>query len=349
MSTWLWHGYWNMISMVTRNDRGIRLKSLNILKSRLYTHTPLVLTHNVTYLCNCKCKTCDLWKKSSQFRDDLSRESVFRLLDEARDAGMVAYVAWGGEPLMRKDLPQILAHAKKNGLYTTVITNGFLLPARCEEIAPHTDLLIVSIDSDDELHDEMRDLPGIRRKALEGIKRCKELKIRVMINSVISSLNLGKIDGLVTLATDLGVPIAFEPLNVYPGYNEHLKPADDVIAAEFAKIVAHKRAGRDIVNSFQYLETIRQDYSRQKSYVCHAPEVFIEVHPDGTVARCTGGAWCNVKDIPLKQLFNGDDYRSFCKDARRCTKCVVSCVVESSLAYSLDPGFLIEKARYLWR
>jgi len=320
---------------------------LNILKSRLYTHTPLVLTHNVTYLCNCKCKTCDLWKKTSQFRDDLPKEKVFGMLDDARDAGMVAYVAWGGEPLMRKDLPQILAHARKNGLHTTVITNGSLLPARCEEIAPHTDLLVVSIDADDELHDEMRALPGIRRKAIEGIRRCKALKVKVMIHSVICTLNLGKADGLIRLAADLGVPIAFEPLNVYPGYNEHLKPTDDVIAAEFSKVIAHKKAGRDIVNSMQYLETIRRDYSRQKSYVCHAPEIFVEVQPDGTVARCTGGAWCNVKEVPLKKLFNGNEYQSSCKDAHRCTKCVVSCVIESSLAYSLNPGFLLEKARYM--
>jgi MoaA/NifB/PqqE/SkfB family radical SAM enzyme len=323
------------------------VRYVNIVKSRLYTHTPLVLTHNVTYLCNCKCKTCDLWKKTSQFRDDLPKEAIFRMLDDARDAGMVAYVVWGGEPLMRKDLPEILAHARGNGLYTTVITNGFLLPARCEEIAPHTDLLIVSMDSDDELHDEMRVLPGIRMKALEGVRRCKELKINVMINSVISTLNLGKADGLIRMAAELDVPIAFEPLNVYPGYNEHLKPADDAMAAEFARIIAYKKTGRAIVNSTQYLETIRQDYSRQKSYVCHAPEVFVEVHPDGTVARCTGGAWCNVKDVSLKELFNGSEYRSFCQDAHKCTRCVVSCVIESSLAYSLNPGFLYEKARYL--
>lgn len=323
------------------------MKSLKVLKSRLLTHTPLVLTHNVTYLCNCKCKTCDLWKKVNLYRNDLPRDAVFRMLDDARDAGMVAYVAWGGEPLMRKDLPQILARARENGMYTTVITNGYLLPARCEEIAPYTDLVIVSIDADDELHDEMRALPGIRQRALEGIRRCKELKVRVMINSVISTLNTGKADALVGLAAGLGVPIAFEPLNVYPGYNEYLRPTDTAIAAEFAKIIDHKKAGRDIVNSIQYLETIRQDYSRQKRYVCHAPEVFVEVHPDGAVARCTGGEWCNVKDVPLKELFTGSEYRSFCRDARRCTKCVVSCVIESSLAYSLNPGFLLEKARYL--
>jgi hypothetical protein len=54
-----------------------------------------------------------------------------------------------------------------------------------------------------------------------------------------------------------------------------------------------------------------------------------------------------VKEKSLKALFDGDEYRSFCRDAHRCTKCVVSCVIESSLAYSLNPGFLLEKARYL--
>lgn len=324
------------------------MKTLNILRSRFFSHTPLVLTHNVTYLCNCKCKTCDLWKKSEQYSNDLAKEQVFQLLDDARDAGMVAYVAWGGEPLMRRDLPELLERAKRNGLHTTVITNGYLLESRCEEIAPHVDLFIVSLDAADGcLHDEMRGLRGIWEKALAGIRKCRALNKKVMINSVISNLNPGRAEGLIRLAKELGVPIAFEPLNVYPGYNEHLRPDAGAVKAEFSAIAAQKRSGVAIVNSRQYLDMIASSYCARRGYVCQAPRVFIEVQPDGTIGKCTGGQWGNVKDVKLKGLFTGKEYVEFCQAAEKCDRCVVSCVIESSLAYSLDPLFLLEKARNL--
>ncbi|MCD1295634.1 hypothetical protein CUJ83_11560 [Methanocella sp. CWC-04] len=325
------------------------MKSLNIIKSRLFTHSPLVLTHNTTSLCNCKCKTCDLWKKSPYHKNDLTKEEVFKMLDDAKQAGMIGYVAWGGEPLMRKDLPELLRHAKQNGLATTIITNGYYLEDRSEEIAPYTDCIIVSIDAADELHDEMRGVHGIREKALKGIEKCKGLKIRVMINSVISSLNIDKVDGLIMLSKELDVPIAFEPLNVYPGYNEHLKPDDATIKDVFLKIIEYKSSGHRIVNSKQYLEMIRENYSERKQYTCHAPKVFIEVHPEGEIACCLNLSkpWGNSKDISLKELFYSSDYKEFCKDVEKCNKCVVSCVIESSLAYSMEPVFLLDKVKNL--
>ncbi|HMK46947.1 MAG TPA: radical SAM protein, partial [Methanocella sp.] len=261
------------------------MKISRIVGSRFFTHTPLVLTHNVTYLCNCKCKTCDLWKKAGEYRNDLTREQALQMLDDARDAGMVAYVAWGGEPLMRRDLPALLERAKRNGMHTTVITNGYLLKSRCEEIAPYVDLFIVSIDAVGALHDEMRGLDGVFDRAVAGIEKCRTMSKRVIINSVISTLNPGTIESLVRLAEGLGVPIAFEPLNVYPGYNEHLRPDDATIRAEFSLIEACKRSGTPVVNSYQYLGLIKRSYSAHRGYVCHAPKVFIEVQPDGTVAR----------------------------------------------------------------
>ncbi|HMK46375.1 MAG TPA: radical SAM protein [Methanocella sp.] len=321
------------------------MKISRILRSRFFTHTPLVLTHNVTYLCNCKCKTCDLWKKTGEYHNDLTQEQALQMLDDARDAGMAAYVAWGGEPLMRKDLPVLLERAKQNGMHTTVITNGYLLESKCEEIAPHVDLFIVSIDADGTLHDEMRGLDGVFDRAVAGIRKCRAAKKKVMINSVISTLNPGKAEGLVRLAKELGVPIAFEPLNVYPGYNEHLRPNNSAIQAEFSTIEACKRSGTPIVNSYQYLDLIRRSYSASRGYVCHAPKVFIEVQPDGTVARCTGGRWCNVKEKKLKELFTGPEYQKFCREVEKCDRCVVSCVIESSFAYSMNPMFLLEKVR----
>ena len=89
----------------------------NLIRCRLVSHTPVFLTHIVTDFCNLRCQFCDLWKeqKKKDIHNELTTEEVFRLLDQARDAGMVSYTLWGGEPLLRKDIGEILeyAHRKK--------------------------------------------------------------------------------------------------------------------------------------------------------------------------------------------------------------------------------------------
>ncbi len=98
---------------------------LDMTLNRYVYRSPIALTHLVTSMCNARCKMCDLWKKSSEYKKDMTTDEIFQMLDKARKSRMVGYVAWGGEPLMRRDLPEILKYAQKKKITTTVITNGF--------------------------------------------------------------------------------------------------------------------------------------------------------------------------------------------------------------------------------
>ncbi len=323
------------------------MKVMTVLKNRFVSHSPVMLTHLITSLCNARCKTCDLWKKSSEYRTDLSKEDVFKLLEKAKKAGMVSYTVWGGEPLLRKDLPEILQFAKKKGFITTVITNGFFLKERCEEITPFTDLMIVSIDSNDSLHDKMRGVEGILKRAIDGIEKCKKTKTKVIMNSVISKLNLDKIEGLLELSKKLNVPIAFEPMDINPGYNEHLKTTNKELKTAFSRIIRYKKSGYKVINSIQYL----QNFSKQKKYVCHAPKCYIAVSAHGKIESCVGTnskCWGNIKETSFEEIFNSLDFKDFCKKMEMCNKCNVSCVIESSLMYSLNPWVIIDKIKNLY-
>jgi MoaA/NifB/PqqE/SkfB family radical SAM enzyme len=315
----------------------------NILKSRFLTQTPLALTHLVTSLCNCKCKTCDLWKKSSEYKNDLSKEEIFKMLKDAKRAGIINYTAWGGEPLLRKDLPEILQFAKEQKITTTVITNGFFLKERYNEILPFVDFLIVSIDSNDDLHDKMRGVRGLRERAIEGIKLCKKTKTRIIINSVISNLNLDKAKGLLELSKELDVSITFEPMEIIEGYNEQLRPTKEELKTVFSKIIKFKKAGYHVGNSLEYLE----NFSKQKKYVCHAPKFYITVDTRGNVLSCLKKNWGNIKNKDLREIFRSREFKRFCKDVENCNKCDVSCVIETSLAYSLNPLFFLDKSKNL--
>ena len=316
------------------------MRFVNILKNRFF-HSPFRLIHDVTYQCNCKCKICERWKKSLDYKNELTTEENFEMLENAKKAGIIMYAAQGGEPLLRKDLPLILQYAKKLNFVTTVITNGFYLKERLYEILPYTDYLFVSIDSNDGLHDELRGLKGLREKAIEGIRSCKNSKTKITINSVICNLNLDKVEGLAELSEELAIPIIFQPMGVYKGYNENLKPTQTELKKTFSKIIEMKKAGYKISNSYNYLQHI----IRNKSYVCHAPKCFTYVKPNGNIESCCfifDKVWGNVKEKKFKEIFEGKEFKEFCKKMEKCNYCCVYAVIEASYLYSLNPRYLFK-------
>jgi len=323
------------------------MKFINILKSRFITHSPLILSHQVTSLCNAQCKICNLWKKSSQYKDDLSKGEIFDMLEKAKKAGIIGYVAWGGEPLLRKELPDILEYAKKKNFSTTVITNGYFLKDVYKEITPFTDLISISIDSNDELHDKMRGVVGIKQRAIEGIELCKNTETKVVINSIISKLNLDKIEGLVNLSKELNVPIVFEPMDIIDdgNYNRHLQPTNEELKKVFSEIWEYKKNGYKINNSYQYLE----NFTKPKKYLCHAPKCFVIVDPQGNVTPCLNTNFGNIKKKSFEEIFNSKKYKEFCMNAERCNECNGTSTIESSLAYSLNPFLMFAMIKNLSR
>ena len=284
---------------------------------------------------------CERWKQTDSYKNPLTIEENVKMLEDAKNAGMLFYAVEGGEPLLHHQLPQILQQAKKLDFSTTIITNGYLLKKRSDEIAPFADSIIVSIDSNDDLHDEMRGLKGLRHQAIEGIKQYKNSKTKITLNSVLCTLNSEKIDGLLMLSEDLRVPIIFQPMDIYKGYNEHLRLTPQTLQKIFLKIYNRKKEVYKIGNSYSYLQHIINN----TRYVCHAPKCFTYVKPDGNIVSCcdiSEKVWGNVKEKRFKDIFGSKEYKAFCRTMEPCNQCSVYAVVDTSLLYSLHPRYLIE-------
>ena len=317
------------------------MKATSILKNRFFSHSPFRLVHDITYQCNCKCKICERWKKSTEIKDELTIEEISNMLRDAKKAGILLYVVEGGEPLLHKDLPEILQYAKRLDFHTTIVTNGFYLKERYKEIIPFTDSITISIDAHDTLHDKMRGLNGLLEKAIEGIKLCKNSDTKMMINCVLCKMNKDKIEGIVRLSEELKLPIIFQPMDIYKGYNEYLRLTKSELQKSFSQIVKLKKAGFPILNSYQYLKYI----INCKSYVCHAPKCYTYIIPNGNIVSCCDiidQVWGNIRDITFKEIFISKDFKEFNKKMEKCNKCSISAVIETSLAYSFKPKYLYE-------
>jgi len=316
---------------------------LNALRMRFITHRPIFLSHMVTIQCDCKCLTCAYWKIG--YQEELSTNEVFRMLDDAYSVGMTDYVVWGGEPLLRRDLPTLTKYANRLGFDVTIITNGSLLHKRIDEIAGDLYGLVVSIDHPDALkHDEMRGKTGVYRRAVEGIKRAKRYHhLNIFINCVVSKLNINELERMVKLAEQLDVKITFELMEVVPGYNEHLRPSNEEILRAFMNLVELKRDGHPIANSVAYLEGV----AKQIPYVCYVPEVLVTVEWNGNIRVCStiseklkprlkSTYLGNIKERKFSEIFASEAYQEYIQAARRCWKCNLSYPREISSLYSLD-------------
>jgi len=319
------------------------MKSIELLKSRFITHAPIRLMHNVSYQCNCACQICNKWKLSQNQKQELDIEKITSMLDDAKKSGMINYIAAGGEPLLREDLPKIIKYAKNKDFITSIVTNGYYLKERYEELAPFTDILVVSIDAHDKRHDEMRGISGLKKKAIEGIKTWKQCKSNITINSVLCKKNYDAVKGLVELASQLEVSILFQLMGRCEGYNETMGLDQKQIHEAFTQIYELKKDGYNIENSYKYLDHI----ANKKPFICHAPKYMINVEANGDIVSCEDiiyKKWGNVQDTTFKEIFNNPSFKKFGKQVESCNECPVTCVMEGSFLYSLNPFYLTDSA-----
>ncbi|MDZ7261447.1 MAG: radical SAM protein, partial [candidate division KSB1 bacterium] len=273
---------------------------------------------------------------------------------QAKHLGFVSTTFWGGEPLLRQDLVEILIACQKFGLVTGLITNGYLLPNYAQPLAHSLNFLIVSIDLPDEQHDRLRGVTGIFNNILAGLTqvRAENPRLKVFINSVISQLNYSAIEELIRLAEKLSLSITFESVNqgqVEFPRKEGKSLVDLRLSSEkekeiFALLLELKKRHPLINNSRSYLRLFQRG---RVIYRCHAPKICIRVEPDGSVTNCQDRAHPlgNVYQERLIEILTRPQLKWLQKKAESCCSCVDSGVIESSLFWEFNWEVMVNTLR----
>jgi Fe-coproporphyrin III synthase len=169
------------------------------------SHPPGLLMLHLLGRCNLECRHCYM-EGSPRRKERLPVELVLRTLGECQHLGIGTIVITGGEPLLYRELDQVLeAAAGIGGAHTTLCSNGTLLSARRAERFRTWGLRInVSIDGRPEFHDYFRKSPGAFHSSERGIRAATEAGIPVTVISSISKDNLDSLDFLVNWASEMG-------------------------------------------------------------------------------------------------------------------------------------------------
>lgn len=104
---------------------------------------PVLCNYYLTYRCNATCSFCDIWEKPSPYITLENAQQNFKAL---KKLGVKVIDFTGGEPLLHRQIDQLLGIAKEYGFITTLTTNCLLYPKLAEKLAKKVDMLHFSLD-----------------------------------------------------------------------------------------------------------------------------------------------------------------------------------------------------------
>ncbi len=236
----------------------------------------------VTHRCNLGCRYC-CDGDGKRFNEDpipeLETTGVCRLLSILRRAGDTLDIT-GGEPLVRGDLEEILAHARGIGFRTVLNTKGIGLTSR-PEVLRHTSVLVLSLDTLDV--GTLADVIGRPREVAEevvatvndSLATCRKTGTKLVLSSVATPDNLAGVSEVLEFAMQNGLGFQLSPEIVGTTVNPALR-GNAAYSQLIGRTLAAKRAQRGVLGVPEYLAGIR-DLS---AFRCH-PLLMPVIRPDG--------------------------------------------------------------------
>ena len=294
---------------------------------------PIKVNYVTTYLCNFKCKYCNV-KALSEKEMDTSK--ALKMIDALHKLGMEQITFIGGEPLLREDIGKLVSHTKKKNALTMVSTNGSLLKHRINDLKD-LDVIAMCLNGPEEVHDRIRGR-GSYDKVIEAIDIAKKNRINVILNCIIYGNNKENIDFVLNLAEEKGVLVDFQTVfksslsNADGKIINKLKINENEIKEIFKYILKKKKHRKNIINSVPCLKQIAK-YGYFKINKCSVFKRSCAISPSGIVGNCYKHLYkeksSNGTVIGWKKAFNNIKKPS-------CTKCEDGCYIEDNLLFSLN-------------
>jgi len=171
---------------------------------------PTTCTLQVTARCQLDCYHCSAARFKSADREELTTEEWRDVVRQAEDLGVNNIVLTGGEPLLRKDIFDLVRAVNPDRANAAMFTNGLLLTDEKVARLREAGLFSVMVSLDDvrpERHDELRRAPGGYRKAIEGLKHALAGGLLVGISTYATpdDVREGRAEQMVELAREIGV------------------------------------------------------------------------------------------------------------------------------------------------
>jgi MoaA/NifB/PqqE/SkfB family radical SAM enzyme len=326
-----------------------------LIESKVFVR-PMTFLADLTYRCNQECRMCFYRRNESDAMGDagseLSQAEWERFLSDVRDwLGSAFIVFSGGEPLIRDDALGILEHSVRQGLVTSLSTNGTLI----DEVLASA-LIDVGMESvflslegySSATHDWIAGRDGSFDSVINALNLLVEARekssssTKIGVISIIMAPNMREASDLVGLAEDIGVDwIQFRPLSVRErGHVSELVAkglwvGEDAVGDyqdTLSRIQELKAEHPVIYNDSLNLQQMKYSYSRTSPYRgrntggCRKAFEVLIITPQGSVGNCLLSDLGSIKSTGIKRIF--EERKRRIMDSK--SVCTRSCYIGSS-------------------
>lgn len=266
---------------------------LNLISALLLKNKPVFAHYAVTHRCNLKCAICDNGCICNP-DNELNLEEINSLARFLKKRGIGLVSFGGGEPFMRSDIIDIVKIFAKNKIKTQILTNTINISNnqinQMLEIKYFNGLSISLHAFSEKTSLEFYNDKNLFKKILKNINNLSKFlkKNKILLNTVISPLNIDEIYDIAAFAKTNNLKISFLPIETNNNIALKFKESDfKKIDLLYDFLIAENKKYNYIFNSSQFLEMSKQ-YQKgiQNQQDCHAGKLYISINPDGNIAPC---------------------------------------------------------------
>ncbi len=280
---------------LVRPDGACPICDLNIEVAAPFTARPSApyrMDLALTYRCQNDCAHC--YNIRPRAIKELSTDEWRQALDRLWSAGIPHIVFTGGEPTLRPDLPELVAHAERLGQISGLNTNGRRLsePGYIEKlVAAGLDHVQITVETHDaSLHDTLVGAAGAWQQTIAGLRQALAAKLFVMTNTTLLHPNSAELGATLDFLADLGVPTVGLNALIYSGRGATVGSGVD--ESELAALLEVARARTDAhgqrliwytPTQYCHFNPVQLDFGVKG---CTAALYSMCVEPDGAVIPC---------------------------------------------------------------
>ncbi len=258
----------------------------------------------ITHRCNLKCLHCYLECHSNEPQpDELSATEMAGVLDQLFEMGVYYVTFSGGEPFCRPDIFQVMSHAKEQGLFFSIMTNGTLVTEPVADRIKDVGTLGVDVSlygATPTTHETVTGVPGSFAKAIHAIKLLRQRKVRVGVKTMMMKCNVREHKQIESIVREFGAAYRLDPIIFpkvgWPGSADNIRMDDEQLRTLIVE--------RDWVPD----DCDRLTTNLQSHLICSAGRTRCTISPQGDVFPCT--MWRvplgNLREKSFRDIWRGE-------------------------------------------
>ena len=169
---------------------------------------PFTIAWEVTRACAYACVHCRADALHTPDPNELKTDEALRLIDRLTEFGSPILIFTGGDPMMRKDLHELIAYATQKGLRCSLTPTATALPttARLEKVREAgIRRIALSLDAPrSEIHDDFRQVKGSWQRTMDILHRAQSIGVSVQVNTTVAKHNVDILDEMVPFLQEVG-------------------------------------------------------------------------------------------------------------------------------------------------